>query len=83
MWLAGVEVDVVDTWRVLAAGIADRRRVQRSETLAAAAAGRLSADTALTRLEAMRWLDSSVYHVWRAVHHLQTSGVDTQVEMHD
>jgi phosphate:Na+ symporter len=84
MWLAGTDgAEPAEAWRLLATGTADRRRKQRHETLAAAAAGRLSADTALTRLEAMRWLDSSVYHVWRAVHHLETSDVDTQAEKRD
>jgi phosphate:Na+ symporter len=60
--------------------LAERRRVQRIRHLQAAAAGELDPDLAMDWLDAMRWLDSSVYHVWRVVHHLATRTADTQTE---
>jgi phosphate:Na+ symporter len=60
--------------------LAERRRVQRIQHLQAAAAGELDPDLAMDWLDAMRWLDSSVYHVWRVVHHLATRTADTQTE---
>jgi phosphate:Na+ symporter len=54
----------------LSARIAERRRTGRAATLARTAAGQLDPVPANTSLAAMRWLDSSIYHVWRAVHHI-------------
>lgn len=67
----------------LAGQLADQRREQRRIQLREAAAGRLDPDVALRRLDAMRWLDSSTYHVWRAIHHLATQRTDTQAESRD
>ena len=64
--------DVVEQCHALSRSVADRRRIQREQNLREAAAGRLDADVVLRRLDAMRWLDSSVYHVWRVVHHTAT-----------
>jgi phosphate:Na+ symporter len=50
--------------------IARHRREQREATLERTATGELDPDLADERLATMRWLDSSVYHTWRAVHHL-------------
>jgi hypothetical protein len=66
--------------RALSEEVAARRRQQRNDNLRAAATGGLDPDVALRRLDAMRWLDSSVYHVWRALHHLVTREPDTQAE---
>lgn len=54
----------------LASEVARLRRTERRRILEATAAGAVDPDTALAQLEAMRWLDSSLYHVWRTVHHL-------------
>lgn len=54
----------------LAAEVAERRRWDRSQTLARTAAGELDPELANANLAAMRWLDSSLYHAWRAAHHL-------------
>jgi phosphate:Na+ symporter len=54
----------------LSAEVATRRRTDRERTLASTATGALDPDLAGSNLAAMRWLDSSLYHVWRAVHHL-------------
>jgi phosphate:Na+ symporter len=75
--------DPVPACRALSEEIAARRRTQRESDLRAAASGRLDPDIALRRLDAMRWLDSAVYHSWRALHHLVTRDTDTQAEAHD
>lgn len=51
--------------------IADKRREQRQVHLRATAAGRMAPDAALAELEAMRWLDACIYHLWRALFHLE------------
>lgn len=67
----------------LAGDMAERRRRHRVAQLEGAAAGSVDPDVALAGIESMRWLDSAIYHVWRAVHHLATSGSDTQAEDRD
>jgi phosphate:Na+ symporter len=62
---------------------AAQRRQQRDHELRDAAAGRVDPDVVMARLDAMRWLDSSTYHVWRAFHHLATQRADTQAERRD
>lgn len=64
--------DVVERCHALSQRVAERRREQRDRNLREAAAGRMDADLALRRLDSMRWLDSSIYHVWRVVHHAAT-----------
>jgi phosphate:Na+ symporter len=64
----------------LAAEIAERRRTQRVSQLQAAADGRIDPNTALAYVDGMRWLDTSVYHVWRVMHHLAARTADTQTE---
>ncbi|MBA5776913.1 Na/Pi cotransporter family protein [Stappia sp. F7233] len=57
----------------------ERDRRFREETFDAAALQRVDADTALLRLDAMRWLQRSGYHLWRIVHHLRIAlGEDGQ-----
>jgi phosphate:Na+ symporter len=60
----------VNALHELADDVADRRRDERERTLARTAGGELDPDVADARLAAMRWLDSSLYHVWRMTHHL-------------
>jgi phosphate:Na+ symporter len=62
----------------LSARVAAHRRDHRSLLLERAARGELDADDALARLDRMRWLDSALYHVWRATHHL--GGAHSQSE---
>ncbi|HSJ23564.1 MAG TPA: Na/Pi symporter [Longimicrobiales bacterium] len=57
-------------WQRFSEEVAERRRTDRDRTLARTAAGEMDPDLADRRLAAMRWLDSSAYHVWRTVHHL-------------
>ena len=64
--------DVVEQCHALSQQVAELRRAQRENDLRAAAAGRMDVDAALRRLDAMRWLDSSLYHIWRVVHHTAT-----------
>ncbi len=70
----------VDRCKALSHAIADRRRVERERLLRAAAGGQVEADAALARIDAMRWLDSSVYHVWRVLHHLANQAATSQTE---
>ena len=42
----------------------------RETTVAAAAARGLSPDAAIARLDAVRWLHRTAYHLWRIAHHL-------------
>lgn len=50
---------------------AEWRRGLRKALLEEAAAGGIGADDALALVDAARWLDRVVYHVWRATHHLE------------
>jgi phosphate:Na+ symporter len=59
---------------VVAAALAERHRLRRIELLEETASGALSPDDALTRLEALRWLEQLAHHLWRAVHHLDEPG---------
>ncbi|MEZ5670477.1 MAG: Na/Pi symporter [Alphaproteobacteria bacterium] len=49
----------------------DQRRGFRERTLVLAAEQRLDAETAVLRLDSIRWLHRAAYHVWRIVHHLR------------
>jgi phosphate:Na+ symporter len=70
-WLRGGEDEApIERLEALHSRVADRRRSERKVTLERTARGAVDADLALRQLEAMRWLDSSVYHAWRAAHHL-------------
>lgn len=64
--------DLVERCQELSRCVAERRRTQRASKLRAAAAGQVDADLVLRRLDAMRWLDSAIYHIWRVVHHTVT-----------
>jgi phosphate:Na+ symporter len=60
----------VEPLRLVSTAVAAQRRTDRAETLARTASGAIDPETANTNLEAMRWLDSSLYHAWRMIHHL-------------
>tara|TARA_R110002012_G_scaffold141637_3_gene299425 strand:- start:386 stop:2011 length:1626 start_codon:yes stop_codon:yes gene_type:complete len=47
----------------------ERHRIREAATLNAAA-GLLSVDDTINRLDSIRWLHRSTYHVWRIAHHL-------------
>lgn len=74
-------VSPADTIALLSKRTADLRRDDRAQTLKIASKGSMSPDSALERLDAMRWFDSALYHVWRATHHL--SGADAHAEVEE
>jgi phosphate:Na+ symporter len=70
-WLqSGTGEPYVADWQEFSTRVASRRRADRALTLQRTATGLLDPDVANANLEAMRWLDSSAYHLWRALHHL-------------
>ncbi|HSW27960.1 MAG TPA: Na/Pi symporter [Longimicrobiales bacterium] len=73
-WLEGRGPAPEDRSRSLSQGMARHRRARRLEVLALAASGEVGPEEALERLEALRWLDRVMYHVWRSVHHLAAEG---------
>jgi phosphate:Na+ symporter len=60
----------IDQIRRMSQAVADMRRDHRPLLMARTATGEIDPDTALARLDAMRWLDRLAYHTWRAVEHL-------------
>ncbi|HRJ49789.1 MAG TPA: hypothetical protein PKU91_04615, partial [Phycisphaerales bacterium] len=68
-----VEAATVVRIEGVARDIAQRRRRGREEVLAQTAAGGMSAEEAIDRIEAKRWLDRVGYRVWRAARHLLSS----------
>jgi phosphate:Na+ symporter len=70
-WLAGEGGAMpLEEIRRLAHDMAETRRGHRPLLMARTADGELDPDTALRRLDAMRWLDRVAYHTWRATEHL-------------
>lgn len=65
-----------DQCRALSELVATRRRTHRAEMLQRTAAGEVQPDAAAAALEAVRWLDSSLYHMWRLAHHLASPDPD-------
>ncbi len=59
-----------------AAAVAGARRTHRPELLRRTAAGEMDPDETLERLEAMRHVDRTLYHVWRAAAHLTAADDD-------
>lgn len=53
-------------------GIAEIRKAERIAILNHTATGRVAPVDALERIEDLRWIDRVAYHLWRAVHHLQS-----------
>jgi phosphate:Na+ symporter len=58
----------------LSSSIAEVRRQRRPLVMERTANGELDPDTALARLDALRRVDRMLYHIWRAVHHLELAG---------
>jgi phosphate:Na+ symporter len=80
-WLETGEGDSPEnTAEELSLWSADLRRRDRAGTLELAALGGQSPDYVLAHLDALRWLDSSVYHVWRATFHLAVNEGRGEVE---
>ncbi|WP_323795062.1 Na/Pi symporter [Nisaea sp.] len=51
-------------------GLREQRHRIREDAAYNAAAGLLSVDDTINRLDSIRWLHRSAYHVWRIAHHL-------------
>jgi phosphate:Na+ symporter len=62
--------DAVDEANTLRKRFRDERHAYRQSTLVQATRGFIDDDIALRRLDAIRWLHRSAYHVWRILHHL-------------
>jgi phosphate:Na+ symporter len=83
-WLAAEEGEpIIDACATLSARIAEERKRARVDTLARTASGDIDPVTANEHLEAMRWLDSAVYHTWRMTHHLAARTDDRSGTPHD
>lgn len=76
LWLDGGGEGPAPDIGALSRAIAERRRIHRPDVMQRTASGALSPDLGLGALDAMRWIDRLVYHVWRAVHHLDVGGED-------
>ena len=74
-------------------GLREQRHRIREDAAYNAAAGLLSVDDTINRLDSIRWLHRSAYHVWRIAHHLsdisalgaahevQTSAAELEAEL--
>ena len=51
----------------------DQRRSYRQGVIIRASQGRIAPDEAVARMDSIRWLHRSAYHVWRIVHHVRQS----------
>lgn len=70
-WLQGRSFEPpVRIVEAMSRSIAGIRQTQRVEVLELTARGGIDPNLAMGKLEAMRWLDRLVYHIWRAVYHL-------------
>ena len=63
-----VQEDRLDRLRGL---LRDQRRLYRDRMVEEAAQQRITAYTALRRLDGVRWLHRVAYHLWRILHHLR------------
>ncbi len=80
-WMEGDSSDVPEeAVETISKDSANLRTEDRQMTLDAASTGLISPDRALERLDAMRWFDSSVYHIWRVTHHLAGADAHAEVE---
>jgi len=66
-----------DASDVALAALRELTRRDRIRAIDAAAAGLVSPDDVLGRLDAMRWLDALAYHLHRALHHLRDDARDS------
>lgn len=64
----------LDALGQLAALLADSRRKGRHYLLESASLGQRNSQAALNLLDRIRGVDSTVYHLWRAMEHLQSLG---------
>lgn len=74
-WLHDGAVDEPPTdVEALSRSIAEERRTHRPFVMERTASGEISPEVGLRVLDAMRWVDRAVYHIWRSVHHLGPEG---------
>ncbi|MEX2471619.1 MAG: Na/Pi symporter [Gemmatimonadota bacterium] len=73
-WLHGTGDSPQEALEGLSAAVADHRRAERLRILDRAATGQVDPSHMVASLEALRWMDRVVYHIWRAVHHLADPG---------
>lgn len=59
------------------------RKKYRKTTLAQVSAGLIESEGASDRLDAMRWLHRTTYHLWRLAFHFQTAGKASQTSTID
>ncbi len=70
-WLAGETLaDMPAEVEAFSRRMAEHRRARRPQILARTATGELTPDLALSRIDALQWIDTLGYHLWRTVHHL-------------
>lgn len=81
-WLDGESaIDPHEIMEKASLSIAGIRKDRRENILQKTAAGDVSPDKAFSILESMRWIDSAVYHIWRAVRRLEdTKEIDMTAE---
>lgn len=60
-----------------------QRRRYRDRMVRVAAQRQISAYTALQRLDGVRWLHRTTYHVWRILHHLRRAEAETPTQPED
>jgi phosphate:Na+ symporter len=69
-WLEAGGLTDAPRMEPLSLDIAERRRNHRPVVLERTASGQVDPEVGLQVLDAMRWVDRAVYHVWRATYHL-------------
>jgi phosphate:Na+ symporter len=60
----------IDTLEAIALTLAEKRQTHRRSLLERTALGLEQPDAGVRQLNAMRWIERTVYHSWRAVHYL-------------
>ena len=58
-----------------------QRRTYRAATLEAAARQQIDADEAVARLDSVRWLHRTAFHIWRILYHLREGQAQAKAEM--
>lgn len=82
-WLEKGDDEPAPSLEELSREIAERRRRHRPVVMARTASGETPPDAGLRTLDAMRWIDRTVYHVWRAIHHLGAGGEEIHEPLGD
>ena len=68
--LAEMSADAAPQVEAFSQWMAEQRRARRPRILERTASGELTPDLALKRIDALQWIDSLGYHLWRTAHHL-------------